>query len=50
MDDMTPTQRLALRIQELEAELSLRDERIFYLAAEVARLKNGVQPSTCPLT
>lgn len=50
MDDLTPTQRLALRIQELEAELSLRDERIFYLAAEVARLRNGVKPTPSPLT
>lgn len=44
MDDLTPTQRLALRIAELEAELSLREERIFYLAAEVARLKANVKP------
>lgn len=35
---LTPTEVLAARIAELEAQLELAEERAFYLVAEVARL------------
>jgi hypothetical protein len=36
--DMTPTERLAAKIADLEAKLQLADERAFYLVAQVAKL------------
>ena len=36
--DMTPTERLAAKIADLEAKLQLADERAFYLVAQVAQL------------
>jgi len=36
--DMTPTERLAAKIADLEAKLQLADERAFYLVAEIASL------------
>jgi len=35
---MTPTEVVAARIAELEAQIELGEERTFFLAAEVARL------------
>ena len=35
---LTPTEILAARIADLEAQLQLRDEREFFLVSEVARL------------
>jgi hypothetical protein len=34
---MTPTEILALKIANLEAQLQLADERAFYLVAEIAK-------------
>lgn len=36
--DMTPTERLAAKIADLEAKLQLADERAFYLVAQIASL------------
>jgi hypothetical protein len=36
--DMTPTERLAAKIADLEAKLQLADEQTFYLVAQVAKL------------
>lgn len=33
MNDLTPTARLALQIEELEAQLKLKDEALFYAQA-----------------
>ena len=35
---MTPTERLAAKIADLEAKLQLADERAFYLVAQIASL------------
>lgn len=35
--EMTPTERLAAKIADLEAKLQLADERTFYLISELAR-------------
>lgn len=49
---LTPTEVLAARIADLEAQLWLADERAFYLVAEVARLNalvgNSVGYRTMP--
>jgi hypothetical protein len=53
MNDLTPTETLALKIEALQAELQLRDERIFYLVAELAQAnaKLGMTDfRTIPLT
>ena len=34
----TPTERLAIEIEELKARLQIAEEREFFLAAEVAKL------------
>lgn len=36
-DNLTPTERLAAKIADLEAKLQLADERTFFLTAELAR-------------
>ena len=49
---MTPTERLAIRIEELQAELQLANERLFYLVAELAKANaqlGHVNYSTFPL-
>ncbi len=33
---MTPTETLAARIADLEAQLQLKDERLFYVVAQLA--------------
>ncbi len=43
---LTPTEVLAIRIADLEAQLQLSDERIFFLVAEVARLNAGLGVTT----
>lgn len=35
--EMTPTERLAAKIADLEAKLALADERTFYLTAQLAQ-------------
>lgn len=37
MHDLTPTERLALEIESLKAQLILADERLFFLVAELAK-------------
>jgi hypothetical protein len=53
MSDLTPTETLSLRIEALQAELQLRDERIFYLVAELAQANAKLGTTdfrTIPLT
>lgn len=38
--ELTPTERLALKVQDLEAQLRLADEQIFYLVAKVRALES----------
>lgn len=37
MNDLTPTERLAIRIEELQSELQIANERIYWLVAELAK-------------
>lgn len=36
-NEMTPTERLAAKIADLEAKLALADEQVFFLTAELAQ-------------
>jgi len=38
--ELTPTERLAIKVQDLEARLQLADEQIFYLVAMVRALES----------
>ena len=53
MDNLTPTETLALKVEALQAEIQLRDERIFYLVAELAQANAKLGTTdfrTIPLT
>jgi hypothetical protein len=39
MNDLTPTERLALVIEDLKAQLELANERTFFIASQNARLR-----------
>ena len=43
---MTPTEVLAARIANLEAQLQLADERAFYLVAEIAKANARLNVTT----
>jgi hypothetical protein len=45
---LTPTEVLAARIADLEAQLQLREERLFFLVAEVARLNAALGVTDYP--
>lgn len=39
MNELTPTERLALQIQDLSAQLQLKDEELFFARAANARFQ-----------